>query len=98
MRWAPITARCHVDLTGVRIGVGDELRDCLGWNRWMHHYDVGLPADACHRCNVAHEIEIELLIKRRVDRVPTADQEECMAVRDRTRDRFGPNVAGGTWT
>src|SRR5215472_12763525 len=78
------TARRHGDLARIGLGIGDELGNCLGWNRWMHHYDVRLAVNACDRCDVADEIETELVIERCVDGVPPADDEQRVAVRRTT--------------
>src|SRR5262245_53925649 len=98
MGWSAIAARRHVDLSRVGLGVSDELRDCLGRNRWMHRYDVRLPANACDRRDVADEIETKPVIERGIDGVPTADQEERITVRGRAHDRFGSNIASCTRT
>jgi hypothetical protein len=38
----PVASRCHVDLGRIGLGVGDKLRNRLGWDRWILHYDKGL--------------------------------------------------------
>src|SRR5262245_37856013 len=96
MGWSAIAARRHVDLSRVGLGVSDELRDCLGRNRWMHRYDVRLPANACDRRDVADEIETKLVIERGIDGVPTAHDEEGITVRGRTHGCLGSNIAGRT--
>ena len=70
----PVAGRRHVDLARIGLGIGDELGNRLGRNRWIHHHDKGHAADACDRRDVADEIEIELVIERRVDRVRRTDQ------------------------
>ena len=52
--------------------------------------------DARDRSDVADEIEVELVVERRVDRVRRADQEERIAVRRRAHDRLGADIAAGT--
>src|SRR5262245_15610328 len=59
-------ARRHADLARIGLGIGDELGDRLGWNRWIDHHDFGHPDDARDRRDVAQEIEIEVAVKRRV--------------------------------
>jgi hypothetical protein len=49
--------------------------------------------DARDRRDVAHKIEIELVVKRRVDRAVWRDQEERIAVRGRAHDCLGADVA-----
>ena len=39
------------------------------------------------------EIETELVVERRVDRMGAGDQEECIAIRRRTYDRLFPGPA-----
>jgi hypothetical protein len=46
--------------------------------------------------NVADEIEIELLVERRIDRIPGADQEQRVSVRRRPHDCLGGDIAAGT--
>jgi hypothetical protein len=43
--------------------------------------------------DVADKIEIELVVKRRVDRAAWRDHEERMTVRRRAHDRLGADVA-----
>ena len=51
--------------------------------------------DARDRRDVADEIEIELVVERRVDRVGRSDQEQRIAVRWRTHDRLGGDIGAG---
>src|SRR5215467_3239856 len=68
-----------VDFTRIGLGVDDELRDRLGWDRWINGHDIGATADARDRRNVADEIKIEVRIERGVDRVTRHDlHEECL--------------------
>ena len=55
-----------------------------------------LADDARDRRDVADEIEIELFVQRRVDRVRRSDQEERVAIGGRTHDRLGGDIAAGT--
>src|SRR6478735_9051766 len=63
---------------------------------WIHHHDGGLAANARDRRDVANEIEIEIIVERRVDRVRRIGQQEGIAVRGRAHDRLGSDVATGT--
>ena len=56
---------------------------------------LGIADDARDRRDVADEIEIELVVERRVDRVRSRDQEERVAVGGRTHDRLGADIAAG---
>jgi hypothetical protein len=42
----PAAGRSHVDLARIGIGVGDELRDRVGWNGWIDHHDIRGAANA----------------------------------------------------
>ncbi len=94
-RRGPDAGRRHVDLARIGLGVGDELGNGLGRNRWMYLHDVGRADDARDRRDVADEIEIELVVERRVDRIRRTDQQQRIAVRRRTHDRLGADIAGG---
>ena len=37
----PVAGRRHVDLARIGLGIGDELGNRLGRNRWIDHHDVG---------------------------------------------------------
>src|SRR5215813_4369962 len=89
--------RSQIDLARVRLGIGDELGDGFGWNRGINHHDFGHAHDARNRRDVADDIEIELVIERRVDRVRRGHQEKCVAVRWGTDDRFGADIRAATW-
>jgi len=93
MGWGSVAGRCHADLAWISLGIGDELGNCSSWHRWTHHHDEGLAVDARHRRDVADEIEIQLIVKRRVDRCCRADLKERVAIRWRTHDRLGRDIA-----
>src|SRR5215813_9829116 len=76
-------------------GISDELGDRLGWNRWIHHHEVRHDNNAGDRRDVADEIEVELLIKRRVHRVRRMDEEERIAIRYRTHDGLRGDISAG---
>jgi hypothetical protein len=59
----------------------------------MHKNDLRHANDASNRRDVADEVEIELLVKRGVDRVGDCGQEQRIAVRGRIHDRLGADVA-----
>src|SRR5215469_8066141 len=86
-----------VDFTGIGLGVDDELRNRLGWNRWIYHHDISATANARDRRDVAYEIKIEVRIERGVDRVTRHDRhKQCVAVRWGSHDDFGANIAAGS--
>src|SRR5262249_5868996 len=82
-----------IDLAGIGLGIGNELGDCLGWERCIDHHDKGPTDKARDRRDVADEIEIELLVERRVARVPRSNQKERVAVRWRADARLGADIA-----
>src|SRR5262245_32687065 len=92
------TAPRHGDLDRLGLGIGDELVNCVGRHRWMHRYGVRLAVNVCDRCDVADEIETELVIERGVDGVPTADYEQGVAVRRCAHDRLGADIAARAWS
>ena len=89
--------RRHVEFTGIGPGVGDELWNCIGRHRWVHHQDVGEPDNARDRRDVAGEMETQLVEQRRVDRVEETDHEQHVAVRRCVHDRLGGNIASRAW-
>jgi hypothetical protein len=97
MGWGSITARSHVDLTRVGLGVGDEVESRLRWDRRIHQHHKRRARDARDRRNVLDEIESELLIKCGVDRVTSTYQEECVAVCGGVYDCLGADIAARTW-
>jgi len=53
---------------------GDELRDRLGWNGWIDHHDIKGATNARDWRYFGDEIEIELLVERRVHGVRHSDK------------------------
>jgi hypothetical protein len=92
----PGASRRHVDLARVGFGIGDELGNTPGRERRIDLHDEGRAGEACYRRNIADEIEIELFVERRVDKVWRTDHQERIAVRRRTHDRLGANIAAAT--
>src|SRR5215831_127253 len=93
---APNATRCHIDLARVGLGIIDELRHRLGWNRGMSRHDVDCTQQACDRFNITNEIEIKLGIERCVDSVRRRDEKERVAVGGRPYDRLRADIAAGT--
>src|SRR5262249_36416027 len=62
----------------------------------FHHHDIGKADDGCDRCDIADEIEIELVVKRRVDRARRAEETQRIPIGSCTHDRLGADVAAGT--
>ncbi len=89
-----VAGRRHVDSARIGLGIGDELRDCLGRNRWMHHHHISYPRDAADRCDVSHEIEAEICVERGVDRIRGANLQKRIAIGGCLHDRLGGDSAG----
>ena len=65
----PDASRRHVDLARVCLGVGDEFGDGLDRHRGIDLHDIGIAREAGDRRDVADEVETEVVVKRRVDRM-----------------------------
>jgi len=70
--------------------------DSLGCKRWVDQDDQRHPEQSRDRCDVADEIEIQLLVERRVDRVRSNAGEKRVAVRGRTYNGLGGDIAAST--
>jgi hypothetical protein len=66
--WRAVAGRCHVDLAWIGLGIGDELGNRGGRDRWIHLHDKWIAADARDRCDVTNEIEAEPVVECRVSR------------------------------
>jgi hypothetical protein len=87
-------ARRHVDFARIGLGISDEFGNSFGRQRWIYYHDARHADDAGDRRNVADEIEVKLLIERRVDSVCRVGQKERIAVRRRTHDRLRADIGG----
>ena len=58
----------------------------------MYHHDERHPGDACDCRDISDEIEIELVIERRVDRRRRINEEERIPVRRCAHDRFSADI------
>src|SRR6202043_204689 len=96
MGYGPVTGRCHVDLARIGLGVDDKFQDRLGGNRRIDHHDIRAAANARDRSDVSYEIEIELLVKRRVYCARQAGKQKRVAVRWRAHDRLSADIAACT--
>src|SRR6266436_1082969 len=81
-------ARSHTNLAWITFGVSDELGNRASWNRWIHHYNVGLAADGRDRRDVPDEIEIEFVVEQRAGYGRCADKQERITIRGRFHDRL----------
>src|SRR4029079_16281766 len=71
-----VASRAHVDFAWVDLGMSNKLGHCLRRDGWVYRHNEGDRDDACDGCDIAEEVEIKFLVKRRVDRGRRADQEE----------------------
>src|SRR5262249_43829367 len=62
-------------------------------NRRIHYHDIGKADDGCDRCDIADEIEIEFVVKGRVDCVRWTHHEQHIAVSGLAHDGLGVDVA-----
>src|SRR5262245_32066483 len=62
----------------------------------MHQRDVRLASNGCDERDVADEIEIQLLVERRVDCGIRADQQQRIAIGGCAYDRLCTDVAAST--
>ena len=92
MRSGPNAGRSHADFARTRVGVGNELWNGLGRNRWIDLHDEWRADYARDRCDVADEIEVKFLIQRRVDRGRRGGKQERITIRRRTNDCLGANI------
>src|SRR5262249_4315900 len=60
----------------------------------MHRYQKG-PMDDRNGCDIANEIEIEVVIEGRIDRGSSIRTKERIAIGGRTDDGLGGDIAGG---
>ena len=98
MRHAADAGRRHIDFARIGLGIGNELGKRLGRKRVIHHHDIGKADDGCDRCDIADEIEIELVVKRRVDRARRAEEAQRITVRSRAHDCLSADIAAGAGT
>ena len=67
------TARRHVDFARIGLGIGDELENRLGRNRWVDLHDERHADNGPDRRDIVQEIEVEIFIKRRINRIARSD-------------------------
>src|SRR5262249_7740388 len=87
-----VAGRCHADFARIGLSVRDKLANRLGWDRRIDHHDVGLAVDACHRRDCAYEIEVKLVVERRVDAARRTYQKQRVSVGGRTHDGLGGDM------
>jgi hypothetical protein len=62
----------------------------------MRDHDHDAAADSCNGRDVTDEVEIELVVERRIDRAAERDQEQRIAIWSRFHDRLGADIAAGS--
>src|SRR5262245_24342672 len=62
----------------------------------MHVQDERNAINAGDRRGVANEIELEIIVQGRIDRVRSIGEEKRLAVRGRAHRHFGRDIAGST--
>src|SRR5258706_11756007 len=72
-----------------------EFGNAVGRKSWIYEHDEGRAEDARDRRDVTDEIEIELVVECRVDRIERAGEEQGIPVSRGAHDRFGADIAGG---
>src|SRR5262249_6652923 len=87
------TAGCHIDPARIALGVGDELGDGPRGNRGVDLHDEGDADDGSDGRDIVDEIEAEIFIKRRIDRIARRDLKERVSVRKRYQSRVGADIA-----
>ena len=83
-------------MPGFCLGICNQFRNCIDGYRWIDHDNKTDAHNASDRRNIADEIEIELLVKCRIDRRRERHREERISVRRCTDDRLGANVGAPT--
>ena len=92
MGYGPVAGRRHAERARIGLGIGNELGEGVGWNRWIYFHDVG-HAHARDRRYVADENCNSVCEQRRVDRIWLADHEKRVPVGRCFYDRLGTDVA-----
>jgi hypothetical protein len=98
MDGAPDAGRCHVDLVGIRLGIGDEFRNCPRGKSRIDDHDEWRSVDARDWHDVAEEVEMEVRVKRRIDCICRSRQEQCVTVGGRIHDGLSGYGAAGART
>ena len=82
----------HIDPARIGFRVCDEFADVLGRKRWIDCHEIRKTSYARDRRDVTHEIEAEIFVVGRVDRIRRVDQQQGVAVRRRTHHRLGGDI------
>ena len=93
---AAYSGRRHVDLAWIGFGIGNELRNSVGRHRWIHHHHGGDAKNASDGLDVTNKVEIERVVKRRIDCICLSDPEQCVAIARCVHDRVGGDIDART--
>src|SRR5262249_54914784 len=85
--------RRHVEFARIGLGIGDELGNGRHRNGGIDFDDLGHADNARDGRDIADEIEVELVVERRIDRIRRSDPKERVAVGWRMHDRLGGDIA-----
>ena len=61
----------------------------------MYFQDERNTIDTGNRCHIANEIEIEIIVQRRVDCVRRTGQQKCLSVRRGMQTGISADIAAG---
>src|SRR5262245_33972367 len=78
-------------------GIVDELRNCPGWERWIHDQGIRRERDTGDGRNVLDEMEIQVVVERRVDGVRRRYDQQRVTIGGRAHHGLGADVAARTW-
>ena len=70
----------------------------LGRERGIDHHEKGNNADTRNGRNIADEIEVEIVVDRRIDRVRRCHEEKGVSVGRCTHHDFSADIAAGAWS
>src|SRR5438874_13712576 len=84
-----------IDLARIRPVISYQFGYRLEGDRWIHRDDERHADNARDRSDIANEIEIKIVVERRVNRGRRTDQKKRVAVRGGTCDRLRADIAAG---
>jgi hypothetical protein len=80
VRGRPGSERGHGDLARIGLGVGDQLGDAPGWERWMRNQHHGVNHETANRRDVAPHVEWQVLEYAGVDERRRPIEQQRVAV------------------
>src|SRR5512133_1431564 len=79
----------------LRIGISNELGNCLRWNRWIDHHEKRDANNASNGCDVAEKKETKVVVECRVYCSRRVNHEERVPVWRRLHDCLGSDIGAG---